>query len=322
MRHATRWLLGFLLVFGLGCGEEDPAAPPERVSDPVSDPIASVDDPGGRPTPEPDAEPSADPATEDGSDFLRFVVTGEHEGRLETAIASFRNRDGVVVDLVAVVHIADQEFYDELDRRFEGYDAVLYEMIAPEGADPAGISKSGSPVSFIQKAMCRGLGLAFQLDAVDYGADNFVHADLTTEGFARRWEERNMNFFKLAWQIIASSAGAGEQSQLSPQAMFEAIRSKNRKQRMKFLLGQEFSKLELMFAGTRTASGTDDSILIGDRNKAALDVLEAEVARGKKKLALFYGAGHMTDFEVRLTRDLSFEPVSRSWLTAWQVGGE
>lgn len=316
-----------------GCGDESapqgsPAGTGDRtnaVATAPDTPVAGAasDAAGGGARDEQDPVATGKPAIDpDAQRFIRFETTGEHEGRLETAIVRYENRDGVALDLVAVVHIGDEGYFDELNRRFDSYDAVLYEMVAPEGADPTQIGRATSPVSMIQRGLCNGLGLAFQLEAVDYSKANFVHADLTTEGFARVWEERNMNFFKLFLQIMSASMGSaagGAESALTPQAMFEAVRSKNRQQRMKYLLGREFSNLELMFAGGRNESGEDDSILIGERNKAAMRVVGEQISLGRKKLALFYGAGHMADFELRAGRDFAFAKTGVEWLTAWNV---
>ncbi|MEI6241623.1 MAG: hypothetical protein WCR51_14655, partial [Planctomycetia bacterium] len=40
----------------------------------------------------------------------------------------------VEVDLVGAVHLGGKPYYDTLDRVFRGYDAVLYELVAPDNA--------------------------------------------------------------------------------------------------------------------------------------------------------------------------------------------
>ena len=46
--------------------------------------------------------------------------------------------------------------------------------------------------------------------------------------------------------------------------------------------------------------GEDGSAIITDRNKKALVVLKKEIADGKKKIGIFYGAGHLSDMDKRL----------------------
>ena len=59
--------------------------------------------------------------------------------------------------------------------------------------------------------------------------------------------------------------------------------------------------------------------LIDDRNQAAMRVLGKELAKGKKKLGIFYGAAHMPYFEKRLRDEYDLVPVSTHWLRAWDL---
>jgi hypothetical protein len=62
-------------------------------------------------------------------------------------------------------------------------------------------------------------------------------------------------------------------------------------------------------------------ILVVDRNKAALRVFQTELAKGKKRIAIFYGAAHMEDFEQRLTSQFGLKRQRDEWLTAWDLRG-
>ena len=64
--------------------------------------------------------------------------------------------------------------------------------------------------------------------------------------------------------------------------------------RMKRLLAEQLSdagELEQGFGPTM------NRILIRDRNEAAVAVLQKEIAKGRKRIAIFYGAAHMPDFD-------------------------
>ena len=39
----------------------------------------------------------------------------------------------MTVDLIGAVHIGDIAYYDELNKQFTQYDALLYELVAPPG---------------------------------------------------------------------------------------------------------------------------------------------------------------------------------------------
>jgi hypothetical protein len=64
---------------------------------------------------------------------------------------------------------------------------------------------------------------------------------------------------------------------------------------------------------------TVNTILITDRNGAAMKVFQKELAKGRKKVAIFYGAAHMPDFEKRLREDFGLKPDSVTWLKAWDL---
>src|SRR5687767_8462317 len=75
-----------------------------------------------------DPPPALDAATaEEGvagkTEFLRFVEGDDGDGKLESAIATYRNADGVTVHLVAALHVGEKSYYQGLSKTFEGYDA-------------------------------------------------------------------------------------------------------------------------------------------------------------------------------------------------------
>src|SRR4051794_8011465 len=71
------------------------------------------------------------------SKFIRIVKDKEGQPvSLDTATVRYvpaTGEEGVVVDLVAVVHIGDRSYYEKLNKQFEQYDVVLYELVAPQG---------------------------------------------------------------------------------------------------------------------------------------------------------------------------------------------
>jgi hypothetical protein len=70
---------------------------------------------------------------------------------------------------------------------------------------------------------------------------------------------------------------------------------------------------------TAAFGGEEGSTLITDRNAAALDVLRDEIAKGRRRIAIFYGAAHMDDFDERLRDDFGLQPGEPVWLEAWDL---
>ena len=119
-------------------------------------------------------------------EFLRLSRDADGEPvSLDTSIVRYREsaesaaragRRPVEVDLVGAVHLGSGAYYDTLDRLFRGYDAVLYELVAPENARvPKPGRKPAGAIGSAQQGLTKMLGLEFQLEQIDYTARNFVH---------------------------------------------------------------------------------------------------------------------------------------------------
>lgn len=260
------------------------------------------------------------PTTAEPTDFIRFVEA-ESGDSLQTALVRYQRDDGVQVDLVGAVHVADRAYFDELNRRFTAYDAVLYELIG--GPHPgkqelrAGAADERLAwLGRLQETLRRSLELESQLECVDYGAANFLHADLTTEAFFASQEKRQESFLGLWLKALqAQKAAAGERPQPGLAVLLRILFSGDSATEMKRLIGREFDGLEPLLAGVEAGGGTT---LVGERNRHALEVTQREVANGRRRLAIFYGAAHLPDLEKRLLA-LGFRRERIDYLKAWHL---
>ena len=60
------------------------------------------------------------------------------------------------------------------------------------------------------------------------------------------------------------------------------------------------------------------AVHIGDRNVRCLEVLDRELAAGRKNVGIFYGAAHYPDMQKRLIEQ-GFTRTNHEWVTAWNV---
>ncbi|HEY2840681.1 MAG TPA: hypothetical protein VGJ26_16110, partial [Pirellulales bacterium] len=105
-------------------------------------------------------------------------------------------------------------------------------------------------------------------------------------------------------------------SRASEGDLLMALFDKNRALSLKRLMAEQFEDLE----GAMSAfEGPNGSTIITERNKVALKVLAEQIAAGKKKIAVFYGAGHMPDMEERMTKDMGVHRDAEQWLAAWDL---
>eukprot|EP00897_Mesotaenium_endlicherianum_P008826 jgi/Mesen1/7972/ME000422S07123 len=317
------------------------------------------------------------------ADFTRFHSRGDGSTELQTAVVTYWKRGPwwdilrpeVQVDLVACVHIGDKEYFENLQEELDTYDRVLYEMVADKGdlADskdgklqrwrPPKLQKTskraGSIVGSIQRLMSQILQLDFQLECMDYSADNWYHADLDYATFKRLQKERGESFFSFAREMTAMStkavvrAASGFAPDLDPLRrsllwaarfvpmplvglfLIEGVCAPSstpllKTPEVKALLNLDLATaLKVVMAKQITldtvdsaASVMESSVIIGERNRAAMEELEVALERGCRRMAIFYGSGHLPDLHRRLTEDLNLRPVAREWRTAWNITGK
>ena len=73
---------------------------------------------------------------------------------LQTAVTRYE-KDGVTVDLIGAIHIADKAYYDKLNKLFTSYDSLLFEMVGGEGMNhgkvPPKPKKKDVQLGFLRK---------------------------------------------------------------------------------------------------------------------------------------------------------------------------
>ena len=258
------------------------------------------------------------------SAFLRIAQDEHGEPiALQASIVTYRpasSRDEMIsVDLVSALHIADLSYYAELNRRFASYDSVLYELIAPAGTViPAGGPERRSLLASTQVAVKNMLGLAFQLDEIDYSRANFVHADLSPEQFTASMEARNETFYEYFWKVFffATKEYAKDPLATRDLDLLAALFATDQQRALKIEFAKELLNMD---AVTDSLDGPDGSTLISERNKQAIKILGERMDAGDRRIAIFYGAGHLADLEQRLIDNFGLELAQVTWIDAWDL---
>ncbi len=287
-----------------------------------------------------DNEPAQGPDAVVQGSYVRYVHGQTNEAptpdamapdRLQTSVVRFE-KDGETVDLVGVVHLADPDYYRELDRRLAEYDAVLYELVGgphpgkeapPEGSAPGGEVGEGGALRQIQQLAKGFLGLEFQLDGIDYSAPNFVHADLAWDEMNSLMESRSESFAGLLGRALSLADEGGLAGLPSDEAEFEGLTGRifssvlaGDSNGLKRSLAPFLSKAENFVVQIEGEEGT---VLVAERNRVAMERLAEERARrAGGRYAILYGAGHMPDFERRLFAE-GFVKRETDWLDAWTI---
>ncbi|MCA9232554.1 MAG: hypothetical protein KDA57_18035 [Planctomycetales bacterium] len=226
------------------------------------------------------------------------------------------------VDLIGAVHIGDRSYYRQLNRRFREYDALLFELVAPEGTvvERGRGTSNLNPLGAMQNGMKSMLEVEHQLEQIDYTRPNFVHADLSPAEFLQSMESRDEGFaqlyFRMIGQAVAQQSQQAAQGQSADLDIFSALLSQDRPRMLKIAMAKQFESMESMLV---SFSGPEGSTLITERNKRALEVLRQQQAAGKRKLGIFYGAGHLADMHERLVDEFDMKAVEIDWLEAWDL---
>lgn len=263
------------------------------------------------------AEPAKDP---NATKFIR-VDRDEKNVRLQTGITTYE-KDGVTVDLIGAIHIADAKYYTALNTQFKNYDALLFEMVGGDKMKDGKVDDAKKNAKDPMMAMLgdvygmvgKLLKLQGQKEGIDYTAENFVHADLSLEDFERLQKEKGESLLGFAMQNAqnAQKNGAAGVKQPDMQKLLTALLSGN----------ADGIKLELVGtlggAGDQMAGMMGQSVIIHDRNNACLKVLGEQVKAGRKKLGIFYGAAHFPDMEKEMLK-LGYKKTAHRWLTAWDI---
>ncbi len=251
---------------------------------------------------------------------------------LQTSIVRFVPASGegdLIVDLVGAVHIGDASYYNTLNKQFEQYDVVCYELVAAKGTriPKGGRKDSDNPLAMVMDVAKRFLDLKSQVEAIDYTKDNFVHADMSPDemwaAVKKRGDDGLTLMLSITADLLREQNRKAQQAEEGPKALpkhledfdWSVLLDSKGPVKLKRVFAENFDE-ESAVAGL---GSTMNSILINDRNQAALKVFNQEVVKGKKRIAIFYGAAHMPDMEERLIKEYGLKRQSSHWLTAWDM---
>lgn len=262
---------------------------------------------------------------------MRAVTRTNGLQALEVALRSLtpaRGR-GPTVWLVGVTHLGTTNYYAELQRFLDAQSLVLFEGV---GATNKHFQLQRDEGFNLQASLAKALGLAFQLQTIDYSRDHFRNSDLGVDALVRILSgetnapapaaggppEMGLN------QLIDTMQGTGLLGALARfgVALLESsprLQSATKVVMIEVLgsLSSELTQMPGLPAGFQRLL----CVLIEERDKVVVcDVQNAARARPRpRSIAVFYGAGHMIDLEQRLRDALAYRPAEERWLTAFAI---
>ena len=298
--------LVLIALLPIGCG--DP--PPVRRAGPIDPTVYEI---------------AADDVPTPGA-FLRYAPPGPDGGGLDIAITDYESPEGLPpVSLVGVVHVADAPYFERVQQALDGYSVVLYEAVRPTDLDvvawQAKAKEGLRALSGLQRQLASWFGFVFQLDALDYGRPNLVHADMTEEEFREAGGGAFLEQF-----ASPAEEGAGDDS--LPDAVQGTLSTVRAFGDLAFGKPNPLRSLaRKMFAETMGTTDIGDALdmmpglgelILDKRNDVAMAKFVEVLPDLTGPTAIFYGAAHMPDLEKRLL-DLGYRRKGGRWLRAWAL---
>ncbi|MEI6789903.1 MAG: hypothetical protein WCK42_01840 [Myxococcaceae bacterium] len=220
----------------------------------------------------------------DASKEYSRITRSEEYFSLETASRVFLPVSGIgpKISLVGVAHIGDCSYYAELQKILDRADLVLFEATGMEE-----IHDFEMQGNYTRKhpyhEIALELGLCSQLAVIDYDSERFVRSDFTKE-----------EHLELAAQYLPKKSDL------------------NRHDFILRLAGQINANL-LAKQAKPGVTFKQDASLIEKRNNIVFEDLKKVLEAGNEShIAIFYGAEHMADLEMRLSH-IGYRPDFEQW---------
>jgi len=277
------------------------------------------------------AEPAEPPPTTvpEPEPYTRVARPDADTVQLEITRRRFTPAEGQGPDLwlVAVSHIGETNYFQTLQTFLDRQKLVLYEGVGDPQSMPESEEDTGE-AGGLQATLAGSLGMAFQLDSIQYKRRHFKNSDMTyrqlekllrTEIQTRAEEGGTPNpAFVALMGAMDGSSWLGAVMHMGARLLGSSPKLKAMT-RLIFIeilggLKSDMSELQGVTPDMRDLL----LVLIRERNKVVLEDLKKSLnqRRPPVSIAVFYGAGHMPDLEKRVRAELGYQPAEDVWLPA------
>jgi len=315
--RAMAWLpfLGVLFV-ALGLPVPSPASPPK-----------------GQPV----AASSTNVAAPEPQTYMRVTKPDPDTVALEIALRRFvpATNGGPMIWLAGAVHLGESNYYAGLQMFLDAQPLVLFEGIG--AGSKKSRAESADDDGGIQGALAASLGLAFQLSAIDYDRASFRNSDLGIaqlqtlllgSGSVTSGGDQASGKTTAAGEQFEQLLGAMEGSSMLGVLLHAGVKFIGSSAKLcamtRLLLIETMGELKGDLAQMKGAPPEIQrllAVIIHERNKTVMEDLKKAIGSTSPpaSTAVFYGAGHMADFEKRLREELHYRPAGEVWLRAMAV---
>lgn len=261
--------------------------------------------------------------------------------------------------LLSTVHLAEAPYYSSLQDAADGYERVLFELLADESvfepADAAGARRLRVPLQPAPQlaALAARNQLTTQVGGLDCRRNGWVHADVTRRQLAVQEARLRASSVDLLdssplaeplRRLIAGSAGGGSAPRFlralscllpAPEALLlldDWTMSRGARlapglralydalSRLDLSTASRLSFAQTLASGETTQQGSLAGALVRWRNAQAMDEVERALDAGCTRVAMVYGALHMRDMRAKLQSRYRLVRIGDpQWDVAWTI---
>ncbi len=269
--------------------------------------------------------------------YMRVERSDNGEVALQIAARKFvvPGRKAPEVWLVGVSHVGETNYYRTLQKFLDKQALVLFEGV---GYDPrvgfkAPKDSEDSESAGLQATLAESLGLAFQLEAIEYDRSNFRNSDISLRDLERLLTPEPEE------GSVAGNPGSGGETNPEFVALLEAMDGSSwtgkllhmgikflganpkLKAMTRLMLVEMLGQIEgdiAQLQGVPPDLQELMRVLIQSRNKVVLEDVRKAIQKKSPptSVAVFYGAAHMADMEKRLKAEFDMDSEEETWFSA------
>jgi len=245
--------------------------------------------------------------------FVRATHEPDGTGALEVAFAGYElpGSDRRVY-LVGAVHVAHAGFFQAMQGILDSMDLVLWEGVGGK-EQPTEEAMARFDVLFKSQMLLKNLlNLDFQLAEMDYKRPFWRNSDMSINDLQAMLTKRGLSIMPNE-QLFRTVFGALF-TFVDPE---KVPRNEATGRGYRALIAPLMADPEGMLQ--RAGAAGLKEVLIDERNRHVIDDLRGVLAEpGPERIAIFYGAGHLTGMDRALREELGLKLIGMHWVPAWR----
>ena len=129
-----------------------------------------------------------------------------------------------------------------------------------------------------------------------------------------KWSQDRLPLPMVFQLVVAGALEQAEDRPLSRSPVVGSFLNLDIPSGLKLILAEQLASDSVFTSGVLRSS-----VLVAERNIAAVAAVRQAMHAGTRRVAVLYGSAHMPDMERRLLDELGMQRVATTWVDAWRV---